>query len=209
MIEIKKLSKKYGTHKVFDNLNLCINNNEIVAIIGPSGCGKSTLLNIIGQIENNYDGSIIINGINLKKVNRTTRERFIRYNINYLFQNFALIDSLSVKDNLMIGLEYVKIKKSEKEERIKKVLKKVKLNNYSDKRIYELSGGEQQRVALARIMLKPGDIVLADEPTGNLDKENGNLVIDILKSLKKSGKTIVIVTHSEEIANQCDRIINL
>ena len=145
----------------------------------------------------------------MKKLSKKQKEKFIRYNINYLFQNFALIESISVRENLLIGLEYVKISKQEKIKKINEVLKKVNLNDYLNKKVYELSGGEQQRIALARIMLKPGNIVLADEPTGNLDKKNSKMVLELLKALQKDGKTIIIVTHNEEVANKCDRIIKL
>ena len=209
MIETVNLSKSYGNHVVINNLNLKINEQEIVAIVGPSGCGKSTLLNIIGQIDDQYDGTLLIDEKTMNKLNQSQKEKFIRYHINYLFQNFALIETETVKENLLIGLEYSKLKKQEKNERIAEVLKKVKLEKTLNKKVYELSGGEQQRIALARIMLKPGNIVLADEPTGNLDKDSSLLVMKVLKELQKDGKTIIIVTHSEEIARQCDRIVEL
>ncbi len=209
MIETVNLSKSYGNHVVINNLNLKINEQEMVAIVGPSGCGKSTLLNIIGQIDDQYDGTLLIDEKTMNKLNQSQKEKFIRYHINYLFQNFALIETETVKENLLIGLEYSKLKKQEKNERIAEVLKKVKLEKTLNKKVYELSGGEQQRIALARIMLKPGNIVLADEPTGNLDKDSSLLVMKVLKELQKDGKTIIIVTHSEEIARQCDRIVEL
>ncbi len=209
MIETVNLSKSYGNHVVINNLNLKIKEQEMVAIVGPSGCGKSTLLNIIGQIDDQYDGTLLIDEKTMNKLNQSQKEKFIRYHINYLFQNFALIETETVKENLLIGLEYSKLKKQEKNERIAEVLKKVKLEKTLNKKVYELSGGEQQRIALARIMLKPGNIVLADEPTGNLDKDSSLLVMKVLKELQKDGKTIIIVTHSEEIARQCDRIVEL
>lgn len=209
MIETVNLSKSYGNHVVINSLNLKIKEQEMVAIVGPSGCGKSTLLNIIGQIDDQYDGTLLIDEKTMNKLNQSQKEKFIRYHINYLFQNFALIETETVKENLLIGLEYSKLKKQEKNERIAEVLKKVKLEKTLNKKVYELSGGEQQRIALARIMLKPGNIVLADEPTGNLDKDSSLLVMKVLKELQKDGKTIIIVTHSEEIARQCDRIVEL
>lgn len=209
MIETVNLSKSYGNHVVINSLNLKIKEQEMVAIVGPSGCGKSTLLNIIGQIDDQYDGTLLIDEKTMNKLNQSQKKKFIRYHINYLFQNFALIETETVKENLLIGLEYSKLKKQEKNERIAEVLKKVKLEKTLNKKVYELSGGEQQRIALARIMLKPGNIVLADEPTGNLDKDSSLLVMKLLKELQKDGKTIIIVTHSEEIARQCDRIVEL
>ena len=185
MIETVNLSKSYGNHVVINNLNLKIKEQEMVAIVGPSGCGKSTLLNIIGQIDDQYDGTLLIDEKTMNKLNQSQKEKFIRYHINYLFQNFALIETETVKENLLIGLEYSKLKKQEKNERIAEVLKKVKLEKTLNKKVYELSGGEQQRIALARIMLKPGNIVLADEPTGNLDKDSSLLVMKVLKELQK------------------------
>ena len=207
--EISNLDLYYGDFKALKNIELNIPEGEITAFIGPSGCGKSTLLNIIGQIDDQYDGTLLIDEKIMNKLNQSQKEKFIRYHINYLFQNFALIETETVKENLLIGLEYSKLKKQEKNERIAEVLKKVKLEKTLNKKVYELSGGEQQRIALARIMLKPGNIVLADEPTGNLDKDSSLLVMKVLKELQKDGKTIIIVTHSEEIASQCDRIVEL
>lgn len=209
MISINNLTKKYNDKIIFDKFECIIKTNEFICIVGASGCGKSTLLNIIGQIDTDYDGELIIDGNYMNKLSNKEREKFIRNNINYLFQNFALIDSMTVEENLMIGLEYTRKSKQEKKDDINKALAKVGLNNYENKKVFTLSGGEQQRVALARIMVKPGNIILADEPTGNLDSKNSELVIDILKKLQKEGKTIVVVTHSDEFFKVGDRIINL
>lgn len=209
MISINNLTKKYNDKIIFDKFKCIIKTNEFVCIVGASGCGKSTLLNIIGQIDTDYDGELIIDGNHMSKLSNKEREKFIRNNINYLFQNFALIDSMTVEENLMIGLEYTKKSKQEKKDDINKALAKVGLSNYENKKVFTLSGGEQQRVALARIMVKPGNIILADEPTGNLDSKNSELVIDILKKLQKDGKTVVVVTHSNEFSKVGDRIINL
>lgn len=209
MIYLENICKSYGNNKIIDKLSLTIKDNELVSIVGKSGSGKSTLLNIIGQIDNDYSGNLIIEDTYMNKLSITKKEKYIRYNIGYLFQNFALIDKFTVEDNLMIGLEYTNLSKKEKKEKIKEVLLKVKLPNYEKKEVFTLSGGEQQRVALARVMLKPGNIILADEPTGNLDEENGKMVIDLLKELQKEGKTIIIVTHDKAVARQCDRIIKL
>lgn len=209
MIKIEGLTKQYDDVIVFNNLNMVIDTGEMVAITGTSGSGKSTLLNILGQIDLNYSGDVIIDNILTKQLSKSQREKFIRNSVNYLFQNFALIDHQTVEDNLMIGLEYTNLNKINKKKEIADVLKKVGLDGYSTKKIYKLSGGEQQRVALARVMLKPGNIVLADEPTGNLDDENSVLVISLLKKLRDEGKTIILVTHNIELARQCDRIIKL
>lgn len=209
MIKIERLTKKYDDVIVLNSLSMEIDTGEMVAITGTSGSGKSTLLNILGQIDINYSGNVIIDDILTKKLSKSQREKFIRNNINYLFQNFALIDYQTVEDNLMIGLEYANLNKIDKKKEIANALKKVGLDGYNEKKIYKLSGGEQQRVALARVMLKPGNIVLADEPTGNLDDENSMLVMSLLKQLRNEGKTIILVTHNIDLAKQCDRIIKL
>ena len=174
MISINNLTKKYNDKIIFDKFECIIKTNEFICIVGASGCGKSTLLNIIGQIDTDYDGELIIDGNYMNKLSNKEREKFIRNNINYLFQNFALIDSMTVEENLMIGLEYTRKSKQEKKDDINKALAKVGLSNYENKKVFTLSGGEQQRVALARIMVKPGNIILADEPTGALFKSKNN-----------------------------------
>lgn len=209
VIELNDITKKYGIKKVLDKFSLKINNGEMVAIMGPSGKGKTTILNIIGLLEKFDDGELIIDGESNIKVNSVKAARILREKISYLFQNFALIDDDTVSYNLNLALKYVKKTKREKQELIKKVLDNVGLSGSEKSKIFELSGGEQQRVAIARIMLKPCKIVLADEPTGSLDEENSYKILNLLKLLKMEGKTIVIVTHNKNIANQCDRIINI
>lgn len=209
MIEIKKLSKSFGEKQIFDSFSYTIKDGTMIAIVGKSGCGKSTLLNIIGLLDGDYEGNILYDGKEIAKMKESQKTEYIRNNINYLFQNYALIDSESVQDNLLLALEYEKISKDEKIIRINKVLKAVDMEYYNAKKIYTLSGGEQQRIALARIMLKKGNIILADEPTGNLDEINSVKVMKLLKDLQKQGKTIIIVTHNESIAKDCDEILNL
>ncbi len=209
MIEIKKLNKSFGDRKIFKNFNCKFEDGLITAIIGPSGCGKSTLLNIIGLLDADFDGELIYNDCNLSRIKEKQRDRYRRETINYLFQNYALIDDETVQENLLLALEYDKISKLEKIKRINKVLKHLNLNDYNNKKVFTLSGGEQQRVALARVMLKSGNVILADEPTGNLDDKNSNIVMNILKEFKDSGKTVIIVTHNNCIAKMCDQIIKL
>lgn len=206
MIELIDVSKKYGEKVIFDNYSLAIKAGEFVAIVGESGCGKSTLLNLIGLLERHDKGYICIDGNEGIRSNTIEATKLLRYKISYLFQNFALIDEETVFYNLKIALRYTK---GNKRDKIKKVLDIVGLSGYENKRIYQLSGGEQQRVALARVMIKPSKIILADEPTGSLDVGNRDLVMDMLKTFQKQGKTIVIVTHDMAVANQCDRIIKL
>lgn len=209
MIEIKNLTKSFGEKQIFKDFNYQIKDGVMLGIVGKSGCGKTTLLNMIGLLDNNFEGVILYNNVNISKQKENKRLAYIRNNINYLFQNYALIDDETVEKNLFLALENEKINKSSKIDRINKALEKVELQGYNNKKIYTLSGGEQQRVALARIILKKGNIVLADEPTGNLDAYNSAKVMHILKDLQKENKTIIIVTHNSEIANECDEILNL
>lgn len=209
IIELKNINKLYGNHKVLNNLSLSINEGEMVAITGPSGVGKSTILNIIGLLENFNSGEYTISGQKNVKINSTKAVKILRKNINYLFQNFALVDEESVQYNLELALKYVKSNKAEKKDLLENALKKVGLVGYEKKKIYELSGGEQQRVAIARCMLKPAKIILADEPTGSLDENNVKLVLDLLKDLNKKGLTVIIVTHDKFVAGNCNRKINL
>lgn len=208
MIEVKNISKAYGENVIFQNFNLKIKKGSMNAIVGKSGSGKTTLLNIIGLLENSDEGQICIAGqpIVFQSQNATM---VLRYQISYLFQNFALIESMNVIDNLMIALEYKDLKKKEKIQCIKEALKKVGLENIEKRKVYTLSGGQQQRVALARVIIKDTPIILCDEPTGSLDGENAQDVINILKEMSRQDKTVIIVTHDYQIAQQCDRIIRL
>lgn len=209
IIECRNLTKKYGKHVILDHLDLTVEQGEMIAITGKSGCGKSTLLNILGLIEPFDEGSVTILGKeNVKPVSHEAI-LMIRHHLNYLFQNFALVDNETVKQNLMYALQYTMIKKKEKEKTIEQVLDKVGLKELMNQTIATLSGGQQQRIAVARIILKPCDIILADEPTGSLDKENSQLIMNLLKELHASGKTIIIVTHDLNIAQQTNRIIAL
>lgn len=209
MIEIKNCSKRYGKHIIFNNFSLKINDNSITAIVGDSGKGKTTLLNMIGLLDQDYEGNIIINKQNISKLKGNKKLKFIRDNLSYLFQNYALIENKTVKDNLLIALEYEKIPKKQKDIIINKALKDVGLSNYQDTLVFTLSGGEQQRVGLARTMLKKGAIILADEPTGNLDYKNKEIVFNILKKLRDLKKTVIIVTHDLELANMCDNVVKI
>lgn len=209
MIEIKKVSKTFGEKIVFTNLSYKINDGNMLAIVGKSGCGKSTLLNIIGLLDFDYTGEVLFDGKDVAMLKEKQVNQYIRNNINYLFQNYALIDNETVEYNLLLSLEYEKMPLKKKKEMISEVLESVGLSSYNNKKVYTLSGGEQQRVALARIMLKKGNIILADEPTGNLDEVNARKVMKILKELNKQGKTIIMVTHNEQLAQECDEILRL
>lgn len=208
-IELINISKSYGDKKIINNFSLQVNKGDSIVINGHSGCGKSTLLNMIGLIEPFDEGDLIINGYENIKPNSKTACKLLRNELGYLFQNFALIDNEKVKSNLNIALKYVNETKKQKEYLVQDALDYVGLQGFENRYVFELSGGEQQRVAIARIMLKPCSIILADEPTGSLDEDNRNKVMDLLLSLNKKGKTLIIVTHDNYIVKQCDRVINL
>lgn len=195
MIKIKNLSKSFDDHMVLDNINLDIKEGEMVAILGESGSGKSTLLNIIGLIEGDYDGDYYFKDNKNVRVNSSKSSKLIREEISYIFQSFAL--------------KYVNKSKDEEENMIFEALEKVNMKDHIDKIVASLSGGEQQRVALARAILKPSSLILADEPTGSLDEKNKEYVMDVLKDLNKSGKTVLVVTHDKYTASVCQRKINL
>lgn len=209
MIKIKNLSKSFDDHMVLDNINLDIKEGEMVAILGESGSGKSTLLNIIGLIEGDYDGDYYFKDNKNVRVNSSKSSKLIREEISYIFQSFALIEDESVRDNLKLALKYVNKSKDEEENMILEALEKVNMKDNIDKIVASLSGGEQQRVALARAILKPSSLILADEPTGSLDEKNKEYVMDVLKDLNKSGKTVLVVTHDKYTASVCQRKINL
>lgn len=202
MIKIKNLNKKFDDKIVFSNLNLEIEDGEFIILGGPSGCGKTTLLNMIGAIEKFDSGEIIVDGIDIK--NKRNHLNYFRKKIGFLFQNFALVDNKTVKENLKIIRKDCKTNLSMEE-----ALRIVGLEDKLNKKVYTLSGGEQQRVAIARLMLKKCDVILTDEPTGSLDRKNAEAVINILKELNMQGKTIVLVTHDEYIKKQGKRVVNL
>lgn len=206
MIELKNITKKFGDNILFEDYSLWIEEGKMVAITGKSGCGKSTLLNIMGLLEPPDKGEVCIDGMNNIVPQSMRATEMLRYEISYLFQNFALVDEKDVIQNLEMALRYVKCNKKKK---IKEALSYVGLEGYEKKKIYQLSGGEQQRVALARCILKPSKIILADEPTGSLDPENRDRVLSLLRKMQRDGKTIVIVTHDGTVANMCDEIVEL
>ena len=209
-ISVRQLSKYYGAKRVIENISFEISDREFVALIGPSGSGKSTLLNLIGLLETVDEGTIMIDSEILPQVNSKKATHLRRNVLNYLFQSNALIPNESVSDNLMLALHYTDLTKKEKDKKIKTVLAKVHMESFLESRINELSGGEQQRIAIARAILKPGELILADEPTGSLDPQMAQTAFELLKLLRDEyGKTIILVTHNMNQAQQCDRIIDL
>lgn len=207
MIKIQNLQKVYKDCVALDTVSMHIRKGEFVAIIGASGSGKTTMLNIIGGLDTDYMGSCVVQNKEISSLSDveccTLRSRYI----SYVYQFFNLISFLTVKENMCLTSQ-IKGKKVDAKE-LNQVLKLLGLEHKKDRFANELSGGQQQRVAIARAILAHTDIILADEPTGNLDGENAENVMDILKALNKEGKTIVLVTHDLKIANYADRIIRL
>ena len=194
MIQIQHVTKKYEQKTIFQDFNLDIADGRFLIFAGKSGCGKTTLLNLIGGLEQPDTGKIIVDGMDLS-VRRNMKQYFL-FKVGFLFQNFALIEDETVRQNL----EYVQ-KKARTEKSISEILELIGLQDKEQTEVYKLSGGEQQRVALGRLMLKQCDVILADEPTGSLDSENEDAVLQILHNLNRSGKTIILVTHSQKIIN--------
>lgn len=209
IISLKNINKTFEKNKVLCNFNLEIEEKEFLCIMGTSGSGKSTLLNIIGLLDRPDSGVVTICEKINPKINSREGILLLRNKISYLFQNYGLIESETVGYNLKISMRFLKLNKKEKEIRAKEALEKMGLKNIINKKVYCLSGGEQQRVALAKVMLKPSRIILADEPTGSLDSGNKEIVMGFLKSLNREGKTIVLVTHDDTIKKYASRIITI
>ena len=199
MLYIKDVCKAYENRVLFDKYNLTIEDGEFVVLKGVSGCGKTTLLHMIGGLEKPDSGEIIYNGHNIN--NRRYLQKYLQSEVGFLFQNFALIENKTVLENLNIVKKQVRTQYTPEQ-----VLDYVGLPDSINKKVYKLSGGEQQRVALARLMLKKCSFILADEPTGSLDSENAQRVIDILMDFNKQGKTIIMVTHSDILENKRKQI---
>lgn len=209
-VEIMDVTKKYGDRVIFDHINMEIREGEMTALIGPSGCGKSTLLNMIGLLEDLSNGKIRIFGKEIPKINSRKATMLRRNTINYLFQSSALVGDMTVYQNLMLAMHFVRISQKEKEIRINRMLHEVGLPKMKSAVVNTMSGGEQQRVALARTLLKPGKLILADEPTGALDEKSAEKVFLLLRDLcVQYKKTVIMVTHNMELAQQTDQVVNL
>ena len=212
-IEIKNLEKVFRTDSVetvaLNNISLTINDGEFVAIMGPSGCGKSTLLNILGLLDSPTSGSYLLDGREVASLKENERADYRKGKIGFIFQAFNLIDMLNVRDNIMLPLNCLGLGKSEKEKKVAAILDRMGIAHRSSHYPSQLSGGQQQRVAIARAVVSNPGLILADEPTGNLDSRNGAEVMALLDELHKDGATIIMVTHSQTDAAHADRIINL
>lgn len=207
MIELKNITKHYDTKTIFDYFNLIIEKNELVAIEENSGSGKSTLPNIMGLLEEVDDREIIINHHSIS--NKKDALLLMRYDIGYMFQNNALVDDYTVKENPNIVLKYSRFNKKEKVNAVKQALTTVGLEGYENRKIYSLSGGEAQRIAFCKLLLKKPKIVLCDEPTGSLDETNTKMMMNLLLEYHHNGTTVVIVTHDLDVAKLCERVIHI
>lgn len=198
MIEVRGISKKFNEKVVFEELSFTLDSGSMIAIIGESGSGKTTLLNCLGQLEEVDKGEIFING---EKILRKHKRKFFQEQAGFLFQNFALIDNEMVKKNLQLV--------TKDQSKIVAALEKFQVEQLLNQKIFRLSGGEQQRVALARLFLKNPPLIFADEPTASLDQKNKEIVIQTLQELNRQGKTVIVVTHDLELAKRLGRVIDL
>ena len=213
MIRTENLTRIFRTEEVetiaLNGVNIDVKDGEFVAIMGPSGCGKSTLLNILGLLDTPTEGKYWLGDEEVGHLKERERTAYRKGRIGFVFQNFNLIDELTVEENIDLQLKYLGIGKAERKERVLEILRKVKLSHRAKHYPHQLSGGQQQRVAIARAVVGKPSIILADEPTGNLDSKNGMEVMQLLSELNEEGTTIVMVTHSKHDATYASRIINL
>ncbi len=213
MIKTNDLTKIFRTEEVettaLNKVTLEVKEGEYVAVMGPSGCGKSTLLNILGLLDNPSSGSYVFNGTEVANLKERDRTIFRKGNIGFVFQSFNLIDELNVYENVELPLIYLKMKAGDRKKRVEDVLNRMKIGHRAKHFPQQLSGGQQQRVAIARAVVANPKLILADEPTGNLDSKNGIEVINLLTELNKEGTTIIMVTHSDRDASYAHRIVNL
>jgi putative ABC transport system ATP-binding protein len=213
MLNLNNLSKTYRTEDVetvaLNAVNIAIEQGEFVAVMGPSGCGKSTLLNVVGMLDSPSDGEYLFLGEDVAGYSESKLSAIRKQNIGFIFQNFNLIDELSVRENIELALLYHDISAKERKARAEEVMDKVGIAHRGNHRPSQLSGGQQQRVAVARAVVGGQGLILADEPTGNLDSVHGQEVMEMLQGLNEEGTTIVMVTHSSSHADYARRAINL
>lgn len=213
MIKIENLTKVFRTSEIetvaLNNVNLNVESGEFVAVMGPSGCGKSTLLNIIGLLDNPTSGFYALDGVEVSNLKEKERTGFRKGKIGFVFQSFNLIDELNVSQNVELPLIYLGISASERKRRVSEMLERMNISHRAHHMPQQLSGGQQQRVAIARAIVTAPGLILADEPTGNLDSKNGKEVMELLTELNRQGTTIVMVTHSAHDASYAHRVVNL
>ncbi len=213
MLKVENLKKSFFTEEIetiaLNGVTFEVNEGEFVAVMGPSGCGKSTLLNILGLLDNPTGGSYPLLDKEVGSLRERDRTQFRKGNIGFVFQSFNLIDELNVSENVELPLIYMGVKASERKERVKKMLDRMNISHRADHFPQQLSGGQQQRVAIARALVSNPKLILADEPTGNLDSKNGQEVMNLLQELNREGTTIIMVTHSQHDASYVSRTICL
>ena len=213
MLTMRELSRVYRTDTVettaLDSINLEIADGEFVAIMGPSGCGKSTLLNIIGMLDSPTSGSYVFDGREVAGLSEARLADVRKQNIGFIFQSFNLVDELSVRENIELALLYHDVASAERRRRVEEVMDKVGIAHRARHRPSQLSGGQQQRVAVARALVGNPKLILADEPTGNLDTQHGEEVMKMLQQLNREGSTIIMVTHSPSHADYAGRVVNM
>jgi putative ABC transport system ATP-binding protein len=213
MLHTEKLCKVFQTSEVettaLKNINLEIKSGEFVAIMGPSGCGKSTLLNLFGLLDMPSSGRIYFNGVEISGYKEKQRTHLRKGNIGFIFQSFNLIEELTVSQNVELPLLYLGYSAKQRKVKSEEILEKMNILHRKSHYPQQLSGGQQQRVAIARAVVTHPKLLLADEPTGNLDSENGQQIMNLLKDLSREGATIIMVTHSAEDAENADRVIHL
>ena len=213
MIRIENITKTFRTEEVetmaLNGVSMEVKEGEFVAIMGPSGCGKSTLLNILGLLDNPDGGTYMLDGEEVANMKERERTRLRKGRIGFVFQSFNLIDELTVEENVELQLKYLDVSKSERKQRVLDILRRVNMSHRAKHYPQQLSGGQQQRVAIARAVVGKPRLILADEPTGNLDSKHGQEIMELLSQLNNEGTTIVMVTHSQKDAACAQRIVNL
>lgn len=213
MIELQNVRKSFRTGNVatvaLNSLSLTVEQGEFLAIMGPSGCGKTTLLNVLGLLDTIDEGRYILDGQDVSKISEHERTLMRRGKIGYVFQSFNLLDELTVAENVELPLVYLNVPVEERKKRVHDILKTLSISHRAGFYPLQLSGGQQQRVAIARAVVAKPQIILADEPTGNLDSKNGKEVMAILRELHRQGTTIIMVTHNQRDAFQAERVVNL
>ncbi|GEK08682.1 ABC transporter ATP-binding protein [Pseudoalteromonas peptidolytica] len=213
MIKLTNLNRVFRTQDIettaLNNINLVVNEGEFVAIMGPSGCGKSTLLSILGMLDSPTSGRFEFAGTDISGYSEKQLSQLRKASIGFVFQSFNLIDELTVFENVELPLQYQNISKKERKQRVEQILKRVAIDHRADHLPQQLSGGQQQRVAVARALVINPKLILADEPTGNLDSKNGEEVMAMLRELNREGTTVIMVTHSEKEGGYADRLVRL
>ena len=208
-LTVSQGTKRIGESTIWENVDILMERGEMVALTGPSGSGKTTLLNCLGALTDITSGEISIGGESLTGMSAGIRRRFRRDHIGYLFQNYALVETDTIQENLLDPLRCLPRGKRPGQEEMEEALGRVGMAGRSAERVYRLSGGEQQRVALAGVLLKKPEVVLADEPTGALDAQNAQMVLGMLRSITEAGGLVVIATHNQDVMDGCDRVIDI